>query len=406
MAAGERSEARGRLDPIAEVEALAAFANRAPGSDGERRAARHLAGRLERLGRVAAIESLSTWPRAVGSLALITTLGAAAGPVSLSAPEAGVGLALAALVLLVLETVALFPCARRLLGRRTSQNVVSLSPAERPGALFLVAHLDAGRTGFVHRPGVRRLYARLAHPRRLLGGPLQPLGWLLTAVLACSVARVAGLEGIALTAAQFALTVALIATLLLLVDVWLSPTVPGAGDNASGVALALVLAERLGGALEHFSVNVVLTGAQESGADGMRAYLRRHRGDLPRDRTVVLNLDEVGAGTLRYTRREGPLLALRSHAQLATLAGEIAAEAGPGGPGALDNRAPSDGFATSSAGYAALTVTCRDALGLAPRHHRRSDLPEHVERSALADAEEFCVELIERLDARVGAELG
>ena len=112
-------------------------------------------------------------------------------------------------------------------------------------------------------------------------------------------------EGAALTAAQFALTVALIATLLLLVDVWLSPTVPGAGDNASGVALALALAERLGGALDHFSVNVVLTGAQESGADGMRAYLRRHRGDLPRDRTVVLNLDEVGAGTVRYTRREG-----------------------------------------------------------------------------------------------------
>ena len=43
--------------------------------------------------------------------------------------------------------------------------------------------------------------------------------------------------------------------------------------------------------------------------------------------------------------------------------------------------------------------------GFAPRHHRRSDLPEHVQRSSLAAAEEFCVELIERLDARVGAEL-
>ena len=111
---------------------------------------------------------------------------------------------------------------------------MSLSPEDRPGALFLVAHLDAGRTGFVHRPGVRRLYARLAHPQRLLGGPLQPLGWLLTAVLACSVARLAGMEGAALTAVQFALTVALIATLLLLVDVWLSPTVPEQATTRPG----------------------------------------------------------------------------------------------------------------------------------------------------------------------------
>ena len=171
------------------------------------------------------------------------------------------------------------------------------------------------------------------------------------------------------------------------------------------MALALALAERLGGALDHFSVNVVLTGAQESGADGMRAYLRRHRGDLPRDRTVVLNLDEVGG-------RHGPLHAPRGAAPRPALARAVGhARRGDRGRArsrratALDNRAPSDGFAASSAGDAALTVTCRDELGLAPRHHRRSDLPEHVQRSALADAEEFCVELIERLDARVGAEL-
>ena len=134
----------------------------------------------------------------------------------------------------------------------------------------------------------------------------------------------------------------------------------------------------------------------------MRAFLRRHRGDLPRDRTVVLNLDEVGAGTVRYTRREGPLLALRSHPQVVALCEEIAARPVPTGRGRSTTARASDGFAARSAGYAALTVTCRDELGLAPRHHRRSDLPEHVERRSLADAEEFCVELIERLDAERG----
>ena len=403
MTAGERSGTRDRIDAIAEVEALSAFPGRTPGSDAERRAARHAAARLEALGRTVRVESVSTWPSWVGALALITALGAGAGVASVAVPEAGAALALAALVLYLLDAGGALPLARRLFGRRASQNVVSPTTDERAGSLLIVAHLDAGRTGYVHRPGVRRLHARLARPRRLLGGPLQPIAWILAAVLGCSFARLAGADAAVLTAAQFALAVALIVTLALLVDIWLSPTVPGAGDNASGVALALRLAERLDGGLEHFGVTVLLTGAQESGgADGMRAFLRRHRRELPRDATVVLNLDEVGAGSVRFTSREGPLLAPRSHDQLTALCEEVAA-----GEGArpLDNRAASDGFAARYAGYPAITVTCRDEQGLARRHHRRSDLPEHVEPAALAAAEEFCVELIERLDARVGPEL-
>ena len=211
------------------------------------------------------------------------------------------------------------------------------------------------------------MYARLARPRRLLGGPLQPLGWLLAAVLACCVARLAGVED-ALTAAQFALTVVLLAALLLLVDIWLSPTVTGAGDNASGVALAL---RARGAARTTRSTTSASTCCspepRRAGPTGCARSCAATARDLPRDRTVVPQPGRGRRGHGPCTRREGPVLALRSHAQLATLAGEIAAEAGRDGPRALDNRAPSDGFAASSAGYAALTVTCRDELGLAPR---------------------------------------
>ncbi len=403
MAAGERSGTRARIDAIAEIEVLAGLPGRGPGTDAERRAARHAVRRLEALGRTVRVESVSTWPHWFASLGLIAALGAGAGVASVYSPETGVALALVALVLCLLDVGAGLPVSRRLFGRRSSQNVVSPAAEERSGSLLVVAHLDAGRTGFVHRPGVRGLHARLARPRRLLGGPLQPVAWLLGATLACAVARLAGVDGVVLTAVQFTLTVALVAVLALLMDIWLSPTVPGACDNASGVALALRLSERLGGALEHFGVTVLLTGGQESGGpDGMRAFLRRHRRELPRDSTVVLNLDEVGSGSVRFTSREGPLLAARSHGQLTGLCDEIAAGADVR---PLDNRAASDGFGARYAGYPAITITCRDENGLAPRHHRRSDLPEHVDPAALAAAEEFCVELAELLDARVGPEL-
>ena len=147
------------------------------------------------------------------------------------------------------------------------------------------------------------------------------------AVLACAVARLAGVDGVALTAVQFALAVALVAALALLVDIWLSPTVPGRRRQRVGRG-RWRCAWRSGSAARSSTsaCTVLLTGAQESGGpDGMRAFLRRHRRELPRDSTVVLNLDEVGSGSVRFTSREGPLLAARSHVQLTGLCEEIAA---------------------------------------------------------------------------------
>jgi hypothetical protein len=405
MAAAKPTGIRARVDAMAEIEALVAFEGRAPGSDAERRAAGRMAGRLCDLGRPAEIEPFSTWPGWLGAYSLLAAAGIAACVVSVSQPVVGACIATTAFVLLMIDAGGVAAVARRAFGRRSSQNVVSLMPATRPGALVLVAHLDAGRTGVVHRPGVRRLMARLGRPQRLLGGPLQGLAWTMAAVCVSCLVRVVGVEGDPLTAVQFALAVLLLVALPLLVDAWLSPTVPGAGDNASGVALALRLADRLGDDLEHFDVHVVLTGAQESLADGMRAFVRRHFSDLPRGRTVILNLDEVGAGSVRYTVREGPLLAPRSHPQVVEACEEIAADSPAPAPGPLVNRSASDGFAARSAGYPSLTVTCRDELGLAPLHHRRMDLPEMIDPASLADAEEFCAELIRRLDAGVGPEL-
>jgi Peptidase family M28 len=385
MAAGESR----RIDAMAEVRALAAIGPRAPGTDAERRAAGHLAARLESLGRAVRTESLFTWPRWPGGLALLLALGAGAGVLSVSAPEAATALALLTLVAYLLDAGGARPLARRVLGRRASQNVISPPGGDLPGALVLVAHVDSGRTGFVHRPAIARLMPR----------PLQALAWMLAAVLAGCAVRLAGVDAAALTAVQFAVTVVLLSALALVADIALSPTVTGACDNGSGAALALRLAERLDGRLEHFGVHVLLTGAQEGGgADGMRAFVRRHRRELPRDRTVFLNIDEVGAGTPCFARREGPLVAGRAHAQLTRLCEEAGARP-------VDIRAATDGYAARYAGYPAITLTCRDDRGRAPLHHRRADLPEHVEPEALAAAEELCVELAEGLDATVGPDM-
>jgi Peptidase family M28 len=390
-----------------EIAALAQFEGRWPGTDAERRAALHLRRRLLELGREADVEAIDVWPNWPLTYALHALLAIVGSVVAVYSPIAGAALALVAVVLTLLDATGLMLTTRRLLGRRASQNVVSPEGGEKPGTLILVAHYDAGRGGlaFGCRASERRAVAGRLLRRPI--GLLAPVFWPMVAVLICTLLRLLGLDSVVLTAVQFVPTVVLIVALPLLVDVALSEVSPGANDNASGVATAMGLAERYGGRLGHFDLWVLLTGSQEALALGMRGFLRRHRGQLGRERTVFVNLDEVGAGTVRYTRREGLLPAARSHLQLVQLCDEIAEDdEGAFGARPLTSRSPGDGYAARSSGYPAITIGCRNALDYTPDHHQPTDTPERVDGEALERARGFAGELIERLDAGLGPDLG
>ncbi|MGH2847340.1 MAG: hypothetical protein ACRDL0_15185, partial [Thermoleophilaceae bacterium] len=114
---------------------------------------------------------------------------------------------------------------------------------------------------------------------------------------------------------------------------------------------------------------------------------------------VILNLDAVGSGTVRYAKREGPLLSLAAHSELVELCDSIAADdedESSFGARPIVNRVPSDGYAARSAGLPAITISCRGRLDY---------VPARVDEEALARAEGFCAELIGRLDAEVGADI-
>jgi hypothetical protein len=116
----------------------------------------------------------------------------------------------------------------------------------------------------------------------------------------------------------------------------------------------------------------------------------------------------VGAGTVRYTRREGLVIGVRSHLQLVELCDDIAEDdedAGAFGARALVSRSASDTYAARLRGYPALTITCRNALGYTPEHHRPTDTPGRIDDDALERTDGFCSELIQRIDAHLGPEL-
>ena len=396
------------IAPLHEIRALVEFEGRVPGSDAERRAARHLAGRLESLGREADTEAVDAWPRWPLTYALHTLAAIIGGVVAASAPVVGAAIVLVAVILTFLDAAGILLTTRRLLGRRASQNVVSREDGDKPGTLVFVAHLDTGRGGIAFSPLLAERASVLSRRIRRRIGALDLLLLPMLVVLVCSILRVAGLEGDLLTAIQFVPTVILIVALALLVEVAISPPVPGANDNASGAATVLRLAERYGDELEHFDVWVVFTGAGEALGQGMRSFLRRHRKGLDDERTVFVNVDEVGTGTVRYTRREGPVFTVRSHVQLLELCDDIAEddeEANAFAARRLVERGASDGYVVRAKGLPAITVSCRNALDYTPQHHQPDDTPDQIEEESLERAYGFCCELVERLDAEIGPDL-
>ena len=394
------------MDTRTEIEELVAFAERGPGTDAERRASQHLVRRLRSLGREADVEATwirPGWPLAWTAYVLTGLVGSVAAT---QAPVAGAAIAAVALVVAVTDVSGLH-IGRRITGRRASQNVVSAESGDRPGTLVLVAHYDAPRTGYV--------FGRIAERRAAFGrrtgrpiGAFEPIVWSLAIVLACALLRVGGIEGMPVAIVQFVATVTLIVAVPLLADIALSSTGPGASDNASGVATVLRLAERYGGDLDNFDVWVLLTGGEEALAEGMREFMRRHRRELDPTTTIFLNVDTVGNGTVRYSRREGPLVAARLHPRVLELCDQIAAEdADEGRYGArpITIRAVTDAVVVRRARFPTVTVTCRNAIDHAPNLHRHSDTPERIDDDALERAFGFCSELIELIDESIGPEV-
>ena len=263
------------------------------------------------MGRRAEVEPTYVHPQFALVHALHAALGIAGSIVAVSQPGIGFALVLLAATSAYLDLNTRFYLLRRLFFRRASQNVVS--PGGRPEApmrLVLVAHLDAGRSGFVYGGGVRGLARRLSPRMRVLLSPWRVYFWGgLAALLPAIALRMAGLDATWVSIVQLVPTVVLIAAIFVLVDIALSDTVPGAIDNASGVAAVLGAAEALRAEPPaDLDVWVVLTGGAECQAEGMRSFVAAHRGNLDAESTAIVNVDSVGFGSPAYTVSEGAVV--------------------------------------------------------------------------------------------------
>lgn len=385
-----------------EIDALLAQGGRGPGSDAERRAANHLRARLEAIGREAHVEPIVVRPEWTQVLILHALLAVAASLASVVAPTAATILSFAVLssALGYLTGFATFGAA--LSPRRASQNVVSAERTGKPGTLFLLAHYDSSRNGALL---ARALGSIETVSGRLRIGPGGLFVLALLVVFACCGLRSLDLAGPALATAQFIPTALLLLGAGALIDGRASDFVPGANDNASGVALALALAQRFGGRLEHFDLAVLLTGAHEGLALGARAWTKRHRRSFDKRSTIFLNLDSVGGGEPAFAIREGVVFPSFTNSTLVGICELLGEQAGAPPPRRITRAVPSDAAALRERGYPGLTLTAVDQRGRSPHRHLVSDVADAIDDRALERSEQLAVALIERIDAEIGPRL-
>jgi hypothetical protein len=389
------------------IRELCSFEGRGPGTDAERRAADMLASRLRVIGRRVEVEPFFAHPQYAVVHLIHAAMGVAGSLIATVQPAVGFALVLLAAVSTYLDLNTRLYLVRSLLFRRVSQNVVS--PGNRPDAparLILTAHYDAARTGYIFSKASNRI-RRLPERVRLGLGPFRLFFWVgLAPLLPIIGARMAGLDATWLSALQAIPTIVLIVAAFLLVDIALSEIVPGAYDNASGVAAVLSAADELtANPPDQLDVWVVLTGSEESLCEGSRAFVRARGKQLDRDTTYFVNVDSASFGQVAYEISQGAVISLPHDRQLIELCEALAAAGLADGRGAMPIRHPllDDALPPRVRRMRSITLRTTDPAGnLAPWYHTHDDVPERVDPAALTRATDFVVALARLIDRDAG----
>lgn len=399
-------------DPMATVRALAGFTNRGAGTDAERRAANWLASECAAGGREVELETF--WCRPNWALAHLWHVGLAVlgSLIALLSPIAGIALLAVALVSVTADAISGSSLGRRLTPERASQNVIATTAPEADPRtqLVLTANYDAGRRGLAYR--LRSVTARLTQASHGISPGWLAWVWIAMAwLLAVAILRQAGHTSQVIGVIQLPPTVGLLLGFALLIELATADWSPAAGDNGTGVAAALEVAKALAAAPpQHLRVKVVLTGAGEAEQIGLRRNLRRSGRPRRRFRTtrrrtadtIVLGFAASAAGTPYWWQSDGAFLPLRYSAVLRRTAAQLAQDEPHMQAKPHQGRGSTPALPARFAGLPALSIGCLDPGGLAPQSHRRTDIPDEVDREAIDRAVQFALLLIDAIDAAVG----
>lgn len=167
---------------------------------------------------------------------------------------------------------------------------------------------------------------------------------------------------------------------------------PGANDNASGAALATALAEQFHRQSNHcLKIGVLITGAEEAGLYGARAYVDRHPRHVAGP--VVINLDMVASGhRIGSVTRTGRLKPIYTDEDLNSILRSMYPRMI-----SVDYRYRGGDFIPFlRKGYRVLSLEATDSGGVPPTYHSQEDTMDHIQSGILQQIGELVLSITTR----------
>ena len=361
------------------IETLAPI-ERAAGSEGERQAAFWIADRLTAAGAPARVEEAKfrgDFPGVVGALA---AAGAAAGVAATTRRGRRLGaIAGAAAAGLIADDISngARPFRKLVRPERTTWNVIAeAGDEEADRTIVVLAHHDAAQTGFIFDPRFQeRLIDHFPGVVERMDTSL-PLWWpVLAGPLLATAGAISGRKGLARAGAVISAGAA--ATMA---DIQRGPTVPGANDNLTAVAVIVALAEALTAEpVRGLRVELVSVGAEEVLQGGIYGYCERHLAGRDREKTFFLNVETVGGPSLALLEGEGCVVMEDYFDRpFRELIGRVAERSGIPLRRGMRSRTSTDSVVPSRMGVPTATLVAIDRYKALSNYHRMTDTPENI----------------------------
>ena len=383
--------------------------DRVAGSESERRAHEILRREFEEVGLETEFHHFRFNRSLYASFALHFGLATLAGLLYVQLPAAALAVALTVGLSYLGDSTRRFYLLRRLLPFHRSRNLLGRLPADGEPRLriALVAHADAAYTGEIFEPDTLRASQSLPDgPFDLAEKPLRLATLSVFALAALCTATILAGPSVWLTAGVGLATIPPLLVALANLEVVLrDEIVPGANDNLTGCAGAVMLADRLAEAKpDDVELVFVATGAEETGGGGARALARDRvgSGDWGAEETVVVGLDGLTNGALHYFR-EAEVFTTPIPSFLVETIEEIRADDEAHREIDLHEipAGSTDVLPFRSLGVPGVCLGCVDPEFGAPRHyHHPSDTLDNLDPEQFERSVDFADRFVRRLMAR------
>ena len=370
---------------------------RAPGSEGEREAAEYLASVLERDCGCGAVrlETFEEHPDGFyGYLYFSAALDVLCGLCFFSVPWLSLLFGALAILLMLFQFILYHQVVDRFFPRRQSVNVTAIRPCggEVRRRVFLNGHLDAAWEWPVnyHLGGV----AFKAHSVGAIAGVLYYMVLSVCALRGAGIwTRTAGLMGLVFF--PFWIGLVFLRNKRRVVD--------GANDNLTGCCLGIALLramEQQGHTLEHTELGVLLTGSEECGLRGAKAWSRAHRTEYSDVPTYIYTFDTIHDPRFLMTNERDLNGTVKADKAMSALflsaAEELAIPCRRGWVPPLGGATDSAAF--TQGGFRALGVTGLNHK-LEDYYHTRRDSYDNLVAQGLENCYRVMVRTLEKLDA-------